>query len=61
MEKFKSITEGFISRIVISLAWFYALWVFRIRNRIKIVGRENVPRGVNVLYVSNHQTLINSF
>ena len=42
------------------LLWLLNLYIFKIRNRIKVVGRENLPRAERVLYVSNHQTLIDS-
>jgi 1-acyl-sn-glycerol-3-phosphate acyltransferase len=35
--------------------------VFKVGNNIKIIGRENIPSGSRILFLSNHQTLIDSF
>lgn len=61
MKKIKVLVESLISRIFLSLAWMYGWWVFRVINRIEIIGKNNIPHRTNVLYVSNHQTLIDSF
>jgi len=61
MKKLKSLAEVFVGRVIISLAWLYAWWVFRVINHIKIIGKNNISHQSNVLYVVNHQTLIDSF
>ncbi len=38
-----------------------ARYVFGIKNKIKVTGRENLPHTTRVLFLSNHQTLIDSF
>lgn len=35
--------------------------VFKIGNKIKIIGRENLPKGTRILFLANHETLIDSF
>lgn len=61
MKKLKSLAEVLVGRIIIALAWFYAWWVFRVINHIEIIGKNNISHQSNVLYVVNHQTLIDSF
>lgn len=55
------IKKAIMSRIVLSLGWLYGFWVFKVRNKIEIIGKENIPRQPKVLFVSNHATLIDSF
>ena len=50
-----------LQRIFLVLAWCWAAWTFKIRNRLRIIGRENLPHSAQVLYLSNHLTLIDSF
>ncbi len=40
--------------------FFLGSYIFKIRNRIKVTGKENLPRKGRVLFLSNHQTLIDS-
>jgi 1-acyl-sn-glycerol-3-phosphate acyltransferase len=61
MALFKKIFDYVVGRLMLTGGWLYALWVFRVINRVEIIGRENVPRTQNVLYVANHQTLVDSF
>ena len=35
--------------------------IFEVGNRVKISGRENLPKGERILFLSNHETLIDSF
>lgn len=35
--------------------------VFKVGNRVEIIGRKNIPKEQGVLFLSNHQTLIDSF
>lgn len=35
--------------------------VFKVGNKIEIIGRKNIPKGPGILFLSNHQTLIDSF
>ncbi len=48
----------YLLRIII---YSIACLIFRVGNRIEIIGRENVPKTGRVLFLSNHQTLIDSF
>ena len=50
-----------LSHIVLIIAWLWGYYIFRIKNKVEIIGRENIPHDTNVLYVSNHLTLIDSF
>ena len=50
-----------ISFFLFLIAWFCSYYIFRIRNKIKIIGQENLPRSVNTLFLANHQTLMDSF
>jgi 1-acyl-sn-glycerol-3-phosphate acyltransferase len=43
------------------LMYFLTALVFKVGNHIKVIGRENIPTGVGILYLSNHLTLIDSF
>lgn len=38
-----------------------AFLIFRVGNKIKIIGRKNIPKSPGILFLSNHQTLIDSF
>ena len=40
--------------------YFLSFYIFKVRNKIKVVGKENLPRETGILYVSSHQTLIDS-
>lgn len=75
MRNFFYFLEELLSRLVILALWLYGKWVFRILNRVKIEGRENLPyrdenngkkslgalcRKIGFLIVSNHLTLLDS-
>ncbi|OGL47501.1 MAG: hypothetical protein A2W05_02980 [Candidatus Schekmanbacteria bacterium RBG_16_38_10] len=59
--KLIKIFDGIISYILIittiSIAWI----LFRILNRTKIYGLENIPHKKNLLLLPNHLTMIDSF
>ncbi|MBN2884979.1 1-acyl-sn-glycerol-3-phosphate acyltransferase [Patescibacteria group bacterium] len=40
--------------------WVIGWWLFKKRNELKVVGRENMPKGIGILLLSNHQSLIDS-
>lgn len=52
---------------ILSRAWLLfvaglSYWLFKIRNKVKVYGKNNIPKDAGgVLFVSNHQTLIDSF
>jgi len=52
--------NAILSYFIFWFLWFVNIYIFKIRNRIKIIGQENLPRAKRVFYVSNHQTLIDS-
>lgn len=61
MKTIKDLVNGLLGRLILSFGWLYGFVVFRIKNKIKIIGRENIPKQGKVLFVSNHETLIDSF
>lgn len=56
----KQISGKSIGRIWLFILAILAVYIFKIRNRIKVRGRKNIPKENGILYVSNHQTLIDS-
>ena len=57
------IMRAVLRYILIWQMYFLAVFLFKIRNHIKISGRENLPRGKDqygMVLLSNHQTLIDS-
>lgn len=48
----------YLLRIIVYVAVYL---IFGVGNRVKIIGRENLPKGSRILFLSNHQTLIDSF
>ena len=44
------------AQALILINYYYAKYLFSVRNEIKIIGVENVPAGVGTLFLSNHQT-----
>jgi len=47
----------YLLRVCVYIATYF---IFKVGNRIKIIGRENVPKETGVLFLVNHQTLIDS-
>jgi len=35
-------------------------WLFKIRNKLVVNGKENIPQSTGILFLSNHQSLIDS-
>lgn len=58
-EEMKNIKKV-LGYFLILAIYLIGIYIFKIRNRIKITGRENIPPGSRILYLSNHQTLIDS-
>jgi 1-acyl-sn-glycerol-3-phosphate acyltransferase len=54
------IIREILSRFGLLFLALSAVYIFKVRNRIKIYGRENIPKGKGILFVCNHQTLIDS-
>lgn len=61
MQSIRRFLHNRLSHFTLIIAWLWGFYTFKIRNRIKIIGRENLPRDTNALYLSNHETLIDSF
>ncbi|MFA6307293.1 MAG: lysophospholipid acyltransferase family protein [Patescibacteria group bacterium] len=61
MSSIKKWFYGRLSHIVLIVGWLWSIWIFRVRNKVEIIGRENLPHDTRVLYVANHLTLIDSF
>ena len=51
------VTSYFVTNIAVGLGYL----VFKIFNRLTIVGKENISHEKNTLYLSNHQSMIDSF
>jgi len=43
------------AQLVILANYFYGYYLFRIRNKLEIIGRENLPKGSGNLFLPNHQ------
>lgn len=50
-----------VGRIWLLLLALFANYIFRIVNRVKVRDRKNLPKENGILYVSNHETIIDSF
>lgn len=60
MKKIKFGLERLISPLALFFFLLLGFYIFKILNRVKIEGRKNIPSGKNILFVSNHVTLIDS-
>ena len=58
----KKIISKILSFLIFVLLWIVGKIIFQIINKVKIIGKENLPKdkGKGILYLSNHQTLIDS-
>lgn len=61
MQKLNKWLYDRLSHIFLIIAWLWGYYTFFKRNRVEIVGRENLPGGTNIIYISNHLTWIDSF
>jgi len=61
MRSIKKWFYGRLSHITLIVAWCWGYYIFRFKNRVEIVGRENLPHDTGILYLPNHLTLIDSF
>lgn len=50
-----------IQRFIFVFAWFVSFVFFRVFSRVKIIGRENITKGIGRVIVCNHESLIDSF
>ncbi|MFA6514552.1 MAG: lysophospholipid acyltransferase family protein [Patescibacteria group bacterium] len=48
----------YILRVIV---YFIIFLIFEVGNKVKIIGKENLPKGTRILFLSNHETLIDSF
>lgn len=55
---FRNQVSIYFLRLIVYLGIFL---IFRVGNKIEIIGRKNIPKGPGILFLSNHQTLIDSF
>lgn len=60
MKKLKIGFERMLSPLAIFFFLLLSFYIFKILNKVKIKGYQNIPRGKNILFVSNHETLIDS-
>ncbi|MFQ5637904.1 MAG: lysophospholipid acyltransferase family protein [bacterium] len=51
------VTQYLITNLSVSIGWFF----FKVLNHTKVIGKKNVPKRANVLLLSNHQSMIDSF
>ncbi|RMG66539.1 MAG: 1-acyl-sn-glycerol-3-phosphate acyltransferase [Calditrichaeota bacterium] len=51
------VTHHLITNLTVFLWWIF----FRFFNRTTVIGKKNVPHRPNVLLLSNHQSMIDSF
>ncbi|MFA6995533.1 MAG: lysophospholipid acyltransferase family protein [Patescibacteria group bacterium] len=56
------VVKNVLSRAWLVLVAALSYWLFKIRNKVIVCGKNNIPKDIGgVLFVSNHQTLIDSF
>ncbi len=51
------VTSYVFTNVSVSLLWIY----FKVLNRTKVIGKENIGEYRNTLLLSNHQSMIDSF
>jgi len=56
----KKLIKNLVSGLMLLLFWSISWWLFKIKNKTTIIGRENIPRETGMLFLSNHQSLIDS-
>ena len=56
----RKLLKNTISVVMLSIFWFLAWWLFKVRNKLTIVGKENLPSRTGILLYANHQSLIDS-
>ncbi|PIR07315.1 MAG: hypothetical protein COV55_00230 [Candidatus Komeilibacteria bacterium CG11_big_fil_rev_8_21_14_0_20_36_20] len=61
MKKLASIMQAILSYVALFLGWLLAHYIFRFRNKIEIIGRENLLHTTGILYLASHETLVDSF
>ncbi|MDD2681140.1 MAG: lysophospholipid acyltransferase family protein [Patescibacteria group bacterium] len=56
----KKLIKNLISAVFLFSFWLIAWWLFKVRNKLTINGKENIPQSTGILFLSNHQSLIDS-
>lgn len=56
----KTIVKAVLQYLLFWLMYFLGIYIFKIKNKITVTGKNNLPRKTKILYLSNHQTLIDS-
>ncbi|PIT94750.1 hypothetical protein COT98_02210 [Candidatus Falkowbacteria bacterium CG10_big_fil_rev_8_21_14_0_10_39_9] len=56
----KTIVKAILQYLLFWLMYLLGVYIFKIKNRIMFTGKSNLPRKTKILYISNHQTLIDS-
>lgn len=56
----KKIFKNLVSGLMLLIFWSIGWWLFKIKNKTTITGRENIPKETGLLFLSNHQSLIDS-
>lgn len=60
VSRFKWLRE-LLSGPVLFVEWLYGHYISSVINRIKVVGKENLPDELGVAFVANHCTFLDSF
>jgi len=56
----KTFFKNLLTAMFLLVFWIIGWWLFEKRNKLKVSGRENMPKNIGVLLLSNHQSLIDS-
>ena len=56
----KTLIKNLISGFMLLIFWVISWYLFKIKNKTTIIGRENIPKKTSILFLSNHQSLIDS-
>lgn len=57
MKKIEKITRSFLTYVLFLFFYLLYLWIFKLANKIKVIGRKNLPRKTfGVLSLSNHES-----
>ena len=57
----KKIINKVLFYLLVVILYFLVVYVFKIRNKVKIIGRRNLPKNKEkILYLANHETFFDS-
>lgn len=52
--------QRILSQFFLFLAYLWSCYIFKYRNRIIVIGRENIPSGIGNLLLSKHESSLDS-